>query len=96
MERTFFTQADRNGRRLVMHHFNRLNTTANYGLPAMDVPLREETVPVHGIRVRFEKEAPARFHVEPGGVVPQVSHDGMVTVVDLPLLEVHALLMGES
>jgi len=92
---TFFTQDDRDGRRLVLHLFNGVNTTANHGLPAADVPLREETVPIHGISVRFEKEVPTRFHVEPGGQEPRARKDGSATVVELPPLELHAMLVGE-
>jgi hypothetical protein len=41
VQATFFTQQDKAGKRLIVHLFNGLNTTANHGLPAMDVPLRE-------------------------------------------------------
>ena len=61
VQATFFTQTEKDSRRLVLHLFNGINTTANHGLPVSDVPLREETVPIHGITVRFEKEAPSDF-----------------------------------
>ena len=95
VQATYFTQVGKDGRRLVLHLFNGLNTSANHGLPVTDVPLREETVPIHGIRVRFEKDVPRRFHVEPGGFEPTVHKDGAATVVELPPLDVHALLVGE-
>lgn len=95
VQATYFTQPDKDGRRLVLHLFNGVNTTTNHGLPALDVPLREETIPIHGIRVRFEKEAPKRFHVEPDGVEPKVTRDRAATVVELPPLDLHALLVGE-
>jgi hypothetical protein len=91
----FYEQADAGGRRIVIHLFNGIDTTGGHGLPAMDVPLREETVPIHGIGVRFEGIAPTRFHVEPGGVVPRVRHEGTATVVDLPPLALHAMLVAE-
>jgi hypothetical protein len=95
VQATYFTQAVAGGRRSVIHLFNGLNTAANHGLPAADVPLREETVPIGGVTVRFDKDAPARFHVEPGGQVPPVRKDGATVVVELPPLERHALLVGE-
>ena len=95
VQATYFTQTDKEGRRLVLHLFNGVNTTANHGLPVADVPLREEMVPIHGIRVRFEKDAPKRFHVEPGGVEPKVRKEDTATIVELPPLEMHALLVGE-
>jgi hypothetical protein len=95
VQATFFVQADKEGRRLVIHLFNGLNTTANHGLPATDVPLREETIPIHGIRVRFEPDAPRSFHVEPGGLVPKTRREEGAVVVEVPPLERHVLLVGE-
>jgi hypothetical protein len=82
-------------KRLVIHLFNGVNTTANHGNPAVEVPLREETVPIHGITVRFEKEAPRRLRVEPGDVVPLVQSHAGHTLVTLPPLEIHSLLIAE-
>src|SRR6202020_2121418 len=39
--------------RLIVHLFNDLNTTAQHAKPDEDVPLREEVVPIHDIRVKF-------------------------------------------
>src|SRR5439155_11106425 len=66
VQASYFVQA---GRRLVIHLFNGVNTAAGHGLPAMDVPLREEVVPIHGIQVRFERDAPRSLRCEPGGQV---------------------------
>jgi hypothetical protein len=95
VQTTYFTQADKQGRRIVLHFFNGVNTTANHGLPAMDVPLREEVIAIHGIEVRFAKDAPKRFRCEPGGREVQVRRDGEATIVQLPPLEIHAMLVGE-
>jgi hypothetical protein len=96
VQATCFVQADKEGRRLIVHLFNGLNTAANHGLPATDVPLREETVPIHGIEVRFTKDAPKTFHVEPGNREAKARRDGGATVVELPPLEIHQMLVGES
>jgi type 1 glutamine amidotransferase len=96
VQTTFFTQTDKSGRRVVMHFFNGGNTTANHGLPATDVPLREEVVAVHGIRVRFEEDVPKSFHVEPGGLVPRIQRADKATIVEMPPLEIHSMLVGES
>jgi hypothetical protein len=95
VQSTFFTQSDKDGRRIVIHFFNGGNTTANHGLPATDVPLREEVVAVHGIRVRVEGDVPKSFHIEPGNLSPRVQRNDNATVVELPPLEIHALLVGE-
>jgi hypothetical protein len=95
VQATPFIQKDGDGRRLVVHLFNGLNTTANHGLPVMDVPLREEVVPVHDIEVTFTRDIPERFHCEPGGRPVQVRQEGKNTIVRMPPLDVHAMLVGE-
>lgn len=103
VQTTYFTQADgaakessgTQKRRIVLHFFNGVNTTANHGLPAMDVPLREEVIPIHGIEVRFAKDAPRRFRCEPGGREVQARREGEAVIVQLPPLEIHSILVGE-
>jgi hypothetical protein len=91
-----YTQADGNGRRTIVHLFNGMNTTANHGLPAMDVPLREEVVPIHGIRVQFREGTFRQFHLEPGNRTVSVTREGATTTVLVPPLEIHAMLVAES
>jgi hypothetical protein len=95
VQATFFEQRDADGRRAVIHLFNEVDTTAHHGKPGEDVPLREEAVPIHGIRVRFDGPAPARFHVEPGGISAQGRRDGNSVVVNVPPLERHAMVVAE-
>ena len=80
------------GARFILHFFNGLNTTANHGLPAVDVPLREETVPIHGIRVNLGNQAFRQVFVEPGHRVPKVV-DPNGPVLELPPLEIHQMLV---
>jgi hypothetical protein len=96
VQTTFWRQSDDNGQRIVVHLFNGVNTTANHGLPVVDVPLREETVPVHGIRLTFRDLPVTRFHIEPGGIEPVVRNDGNTTIVELPPLDIHAMLIAEE
>jgi hypothetical protein len=93
---THFTQADGDRRRLILHFFNGVNTTANHGLPATDVPLREEVVAIHGIEVSFHRDSPKTFHVEPGGMVVESRLEGASRVVRLPPLETHFILVGDA
>jgi len=83
-------------RQLVIHFLNNVQTTAGHGLPGTDVPLREESIPIHGIRVTFRDRAsvPRRFHVEPGNIEPRVVHEGDRTTVELPPLDIHCMLIG--
>jgi hypothetical protein len=95
VQSTFFTQESKEGRRLVVHLFNNLNTTANHGLPAADVPLREETVPVPGIRLRFERDVPKRCRLEPEGRELALRRDGAAAWVEVPPLQLHTLVVAE-
>jgi hypothetical protein len=95
VQSTFFERQDARGTRLIVHLFNGLDTAANHGLPKSAVPLREETVPIHGIRVRFPSVEYKRFHVEPGAVEPAILRDADAAVVMVPPLEVHCMLVAE-
>ncbi len=95
VQATYFTQQEKDKRRLIVHLFNGIDTAANHGLPASDVPLREEIVPIHGVRVRFRRDVPDRFHVEPGGREVKTQRDGADTIVTLPPLEIHSMLVVE-
>jgi hypothetical protein len=95
VQATYFTQQEKGSRRLIVHLFNGIDTTANHGLPASDVPLREEIVPIHGIRIRFRQDVPKQLHLEPGGKVLEAQRDGNDAIVNLSPLEIHAMLVGE-
>jgi hypothetical protein len=95
VQATFFTQPTKDGKRVVVHLFNGVNTAANHGLPASEVPLREETIPIHGIAITFRKDAPTRFRCEPGGRAVDVKKDGDAVTVTCPPLDIHMVLVGE-
>jgi hypothetical protein len=91
---TYWTQEDRSGRRVVVHLFNDVNTTANHGLPAAEVPLREEAIPIAGIQLRFDRDAPARVHLEPGNRELPLQGQA-VRFVEIPRLERQAIVVAE-
>jgi hypothetical protein len=95
VQTAYYTQEDRDGRRVIVHLFNGVNTTAHHGHPAAEVPLREELIPIHGIRVRFARDIPKRVHLEPGGGELKLRRDGEGWVVEVPPLEIHAMVVGE-
>lgn len=91
------TRQQKDGARLVVQLFNDVNTTAFHALPTEDVPLREETIPITGIRVTFGPEyRPTRIHLEPMGheLATEPAPGGGVSVV-VPRLEVHAMVVAE-
>jgi hypothetical protein len=95
VQSTVYRQKDAQGERLVVHLFNGINSASDHGLPEADVPLREEAVPVAGIKVRFQKRKPMRIHLEPEGVelVPEPRDEWIE--VSLPPLAVHSMVVVE-
>jgi hypothetical protein len=93
---TVMRQAVDGKERLIVHLFNDLNTAAHHALPRDDVPLREETVPIHDIQVTF---APAyrlgKIHLEPEGKVLEVKKTGDGARVIVPRLDMHAMVIAE-
>jgi hypothetical protein len=84
------------GQRLVLHLFNDLNTTAHHALPVDDIPLREETVPIHDIRITFGPEYRLRkVHLEPEGKTLPVKKTPQGSVLTVPRLDVHSMVVGE-
>ena len=85
------------GERLVIHLYNDLNTTAGHGHPAEEVPLREEVIPIGGIRVVFEGEAPrsCRFQPERADVPLRRDKVNGTTVVEVPALHIHGMLVAD-
>ncbi|WP_205678872.1 alpha-amylase family protein [Aquisphaera insulae] len=87
---------DKAGQRLILHLYSDLNTTAFHALPDQDVPLREEAVPIHDIRVTFESAyALRRVHLEPEGIELAVERTAAGSRVVVPRLEVHSMVVGE-
>lgn len=92
VQATYFRQ----GKDLLVHLFNGVVTTAHHGLPAQDVPLREETIPLHDLRVVFRGMRPRSCRLEPGGQRLRLIHTRAETVAMVPKLEVHAIVVARA
>jgi hypothetical protein len=93
---TLMRQANSGAPRLVTHLYSDLNTTAFHALPNDDVPVREETVPIHDIRVTFDRRYKIRrVHLEPEGRDLEMRLTDRGTTVVVPRLDVHAMVVGE-
>jgi hypothetical protein len=93
---TIMRQDKGGSERLIVHLFSDLNTTAHHALPVDDVPLREEVVPIHDIRITFDPRYTLRkVHLEPGGGELVMSRSPRGTTVTVPRLDVHAMVVGE-
>jgi hypothetical protein len=90
-----FRQELESGSRLVIHLFNDVNTTAFHALPNDDVPLREESLPIHGIRVTLRGYDVAKAHLQPEGLELEVERSGAESTVVVPRLDVHSMVVAE-
>lgn len=80
---------------MVIHLYNDVNTSAFHALPNEDVPLREETLPIYGIRVTLRNYNIERLHLEPEGLTLQADSAPGRAIVTIPRLDIHAMLVAE-
>ena len=93
---TLMRQTRGKTQRLIVHLFSDLNTTAFHALPNDDVPLREEVVPIHDIRVTFSNDYRFRsIRLEPEGIALKMEKTASGTSVIVPRLDVHSMVVGE-
>ncbi|MCC2669497.1 MAG: Beta-galactosidase trimerization domain protein, partial [Armatimonadetes bacterium] len=82
--------------RLALRHAIDWAASAPAPVRADDVPLREETVPIHDIQVTFGPEYRLRkVHLEPGGKALAIRKTAQGSTVTVPRLEVHSMVVGE-
>jgi hypothetical protein len=93
VQSTFWKQE---GKRLIVHLWNGLNSTSDHGQQDVETPLREEAVPIHGIELRLRGVKFSRAHCEPGGIALESRQDGDVTVLTVPPVAVHAAVVLED
>ncbi|HUF64193.1 MAG TPA: beta-galactosidase trimerization domain-containing protein [Verrucomicrobiales bacterium] len=85
----------RDGERVIVHLYNDVNTTAFHALPDYDVPLREEVLPIHGIRVTFRGYPVRRVHLEPEGLELTLEGEAGALTVTVPRLDIHSMVIAE-
>jgi len=96
VQATYFEQPTDAGPRRVIHVLNEVSSFGRASLPKGALPLREEVIPVPGVRVRISAPA-GRIHLEPGGVdlKPGPEEEGSLTV-ELPPLGLHQMVVVEA
>jgi hypothetical protein len=72
-----------------------VNTTAFHGLPNDDVPLREETLPIHDIKLTFRGYHIKSITQQPEGKTLELVEEGEVVSVVVPRIDVHSIVVAE-
>jgi hypothetical protein len=89
-------QSTKSAERLIVQLFSDLTTMAFHALAKDAVPLREEVVPIHDIRITFDKNYGfRRIHLEPEGKELEMRKTAGGTSVIVPRLAVHSMVVGE-
>ena len=63
--RSVYFYQQENGKRTIVHLLNEINSTSNRALPVGNPSMREEIVPLSGIKVLFHDSSITRVHLEP-------------------------------
>jgi hypothetical protein len=92
---TFFRQSKNGKDRLLVHLFNDVNTTAHHGLPNDDVPLREETLPIHDSRLTLRGYDIRSATQQPEGKDLPLTRDGDAITLTVPRIDVHSTIVLE-
>ncbi len=92
---TYMRQSNPTGERLIVHLYNDLNSTGGHAKPDDDVPLREEIVPIHDIRVSFTNPGITRVHLEPEGLNLPIHRTRDHVEVVVPKLSIHSMVVAE-
>jgi hypothetical protein len=96
VQATYFQQSEaRRSSRRIIHLLNEASSVGRASLPAGALPLREEVIPVAGVRVHITGPVGA-IHLEPEGIAlePTVLPDGRLEVT-LPPLGLHSMVVIE-
>jgi hypothetical protein len=91
----FYRQSGDAGSRIIVHLFNGAISNANHALANDDVPLREEVVPVHNLKVTFLDTHFPRIHLEPDGIDLPITQTEKGLSVTVPEVSIHAMVVAE-
>ena len=94
VQSTFFRQSTSKGQRIIVHLFNDISSTGNHGQPGLDVPVREEVVPIAGIRVLFRGSNVRDVTLEPENIPLQARQTPEGIEVTVPTLGLHSMVVG--
>lgn len=93
VQSTFWKQG---AERTIVHLWNGLNTTSDHGQQDVEAPLREESIPIHGIQLRVQGRPYQQARCVPGGQIILPRDENGVTIFDIPPVEVHLAIVLEA
>lgn len=92
----YFSKQDKAGRRAIVHLLNDSNTTTGHGSKEeKHFAIREEVLPIHGIKVTFSGPRPKRVALAPEGGELRIAGSGGQWQVTVPRLDLHSVVVAE-
>jgi hypothetical protein len=79
----------------IVHLLNDHSSWGRHSLYQRTYPVREEVLPVHGVRVSFRDPATKRVLLVPGERELPLTRDRAGVSVTVPKLEMHAMVVAE-
>jgi len=91
----YFTQTNGLQRRIIVHLLNEINTTTGHGsINEKECAIREEVVPISGIRVAFSGPRPARVLCVPGNQSLEITQAAQGWSVAIQPLQLHSVVVA--
>jgi hypothetical protein len=94
VQAAYYTQ--NNGRRTIIHLLNEINTSADRAIPENNPSQREETIPIHDIKLTITGLDVATAFAEPGHETLPLKRTEKGVEVILPKLDVHRMVVLEG
>lgn len=92
----FYIQQDAKYKRTIVHLLNDLNTTTGHGSKEeKQLAIREEVLPISGIRIIFAGEKPSKVYLVPGGKPLHTVKRANGWEVAVPRLDLHTAVVAE-
>jgi hypothetical protein len=92
----FLTKARGNARQTIVHLLNDIDTTTGHGSKEeKQFAIREEVVPIAGVKVALSGPRPSRVYLVPGHARLEVQAKGPAWEVTIPRLNLHAAVVAE-
>jgi hypothetical protein len=92
VQSTFWNKPDG---RVIVHLWNGLMTTADHGAQETEVPLREESIAIHGIVMRVRRPGLRRARLEPEGIELQIQRTEDASIIPIPPIAIHSAVVLE-
>jgi hypothetical protein len=92
----FFTKAEGHTRHTIVHLLNDIDSTTGHGSKEeKQFAIREEVVPIAGVKLAFSGPRPSRVYLVPGDAPLEAHPKGQAWEVTIPRLDLHAAVVAE-